>query len=78
MFSIVLRYLEFWPAASPHYETWFGAYVEGLMHTVKSVYSNIDGGPTKARYDLTKCTDETSYAYVVSDEYVLFLYMITV
>ena len=68
MFSIVLRYLKVWPAASPHYETWFGAYFEDLMHTVKSVYKNIDGGPMKARYNLTKCTDKSNYAYTISDE----------
>jgi hypothetical protein len=68
MFIIVLSYLEAMSTATLHYETWFGAYVESLKMTVTSVYSNIEGGPMRARYDLTTCTDESSYAYVVSDE----------
>ncbi|KAF8723459.1 hypothetical protein AX14_009243 [Amanita brunnescens Koide BX004] len=61
-------YLEAMSTATLHYETWFGAYVESLKMTVTSVYSNIEGGPMRARYDLTTCTDESSYAYVVSDD----------
>lgn len=40
------------------------------------MYSKIDGGPMRARYDITTCTDAAVYAKVVSDEWVLFLYMI--
>jgi hypothetical protein len=77
MFSIVLRYLEVAPTGTPHYETWFGAYDAGLMETATSIYTKINGGAMTARYDLNTCTDASAYAYVIADERVLFLYIIT-
>lgn len=68
MFSIVSRYLDIAPPGTPHYETWFGAFNAGLMETVKSIYTRINGGPMTARYDLDTCADASSYAYVISDE----------
>jgi hypothetical protein len=69
MFSIVSRYLEVAPSGTPHYETWFGAFNAGLMETVTSIYTNINGGPMTARYDLdTYNTDASNYARVVADE----------
>jgi hypothetical protein len=82
MFSIVLRLLKAVSIATPHYETWFGAYFEQFMESVTSIYSNIYVGIRGGvRYDLTTCTDDTSYAYSDesgdADQQVLFLYLIT-
>ena len=68
MFNIVSRYLEVAPTGTPHYETFFGTFNAGLFETVKGIYTNINGGPMTARYDLDTCTDPSVYAYVVSDE----------
>ena len=73
MFSSVLRYLEAASTATPHYEMWFGPYVESLMITVKSVFSKIDGGPMRARYDFhtlayPRGADNSLYSYVVPDK----------
>ncbi len=59
--------------ATPQYETWFGRYDESLMDIVTTIYGNIKGGPSTARYNLVDCDDETLYARVFADEYVAFL-----
>ena len=68
MLSIALRHFEVSTTATLHYETWFGDYNKGLMNTVASMYSKIDGGPITARYDTTTCSDASIYAWVTSDE----------